>query len=81
MTAPSPAPIKYRCTSYRQAQVVSIVKHGAFENFVQEHTTLLKWIETNDYRIVGAYREIYINHNPANMAESATEIQYPVAKD
>ncbi len=63
------------------AQVVSVVKYGAFENFVQEHTTLLKWIETNGYHITGAYREIYINHNPDNMTESATEIQYPVAKD
>lgn len=63
-----------------QTQVVSVVKHGAFENFLQEHTTLHQWIEANDYQIVGAYREIYINHNPDNMAESATEIQYPVAK-
>jgi len=61
-------------------QVVSIVHHGAFENFKQEHLALLTWIEANGYRIAGPYREIYINHNRANMAESATEIQYPVEK-
>ena len=63
-----------------QAQVASAVHHGAFENFVQLHTTLLKWIEANGYRIVGAYREFYIEHDPNHMNESATEIQYPVEK-
>jgi DNA-binding transcriptional MerR regulator len=61
-------------------QVVAIVHHGEFENFKQEHLALLTWIEANGYRIAGPYREIYINHNPTNMAESATEIQYPVEK-
>ncbi len=61
-------------------QVASVVHHGAFENFVQEHTTLLKWIEANGYQIVGPYREIYIQHDRSNMNDSATEIQYPVAK-
>lgn len=63
-----------------QAQVASVVHHGPFEDFTQEHTTVLKWIEANGYQIVGPYREIYIQHDPNNMAESATEIQYPVAK-
>ncbi|MEP7285875.1 MAG: MerR family transcriptional regulator [Chloroflexota bacterium] len=63
-----------------QTQVASIIHHGAFENFFQEHTTLLKWIEANGYEIVGPYREIYINHDRNNMVDSATEIQYPVKK-
>lgn len=62
------------------AQVAAVVHHGEFENFRQEHLALLTWIEANGYRIAGPYREIYINHNPAHMAESATEIQYPVEK-
>jgi len=63
-----------------QAQVASAVHHGAFENFVQLHTALLKWIEANGYRVAGAYREFYIQHDPNHMNESATEIQYPVEK-
>lgn len=63
-----------------QTQVVSVVHRGDFKSFVPEHTALLKWIEANGYRIVGPYREIYINYDPSNMAESATEIQYPVEK-
>jgi DNA-binding transcriptional MerR regulator len=64
-----------------QAQVVSAVHQGEFENFTRLHTVLLKWIEDHNYRIVGPYREIYIHHNPDNMAESATEVQYPVEKN
>ncbi|MEO8397925.1 MAG: GyrI-like domain-containing protein, partial [Chloroflexota bacterium] len=63
-----------------QAQVASAVHHGDFENFVQLHTVLLKWIEANGYRVAGAYREFYIQHDPNHMNESATEIQYPVEK-
>ena len=63
-----------------QVQVASAVHHGEFENFRQIHLALLKWIEANDYQIVGPYREIYINHDPGNMNEAATEIQYPVEK-
>src|SRR5258706_14841 len=62
------------------AQVASVVHHGAFENFRQEHVALLTWIEANHYRIAGPYRELYINHDRDNMAESATEIQYPIEK-
>jgi DNA-binding transcriptional MerR regulator len=62
-----------------KTQVASVVHHGEFEDFTQGHTALLQWVEANGYRIVGPYREIYISHQP-NMADSATEIQYPVEK-
>jgi len=63
-----------------QQQVAAAVHHGAFTSFVQVHTAILTWIEANGYRIAGPYREIYINHGPASMAEAATEIQYPVER-
>ena len=63
-----------------QTQVASVVHHGDFEDFTQGHTALVKWIEANNYRIVGAYREIYIAHDDADLSNSATEIQYPVEK-
>jgi effector-binding domain-containing protein len=61
-------------------QVASVVHHGAFKSLNREHSALLNWVENNHYHIIGPYREIYINHNRRNMAESATEIQYPIAK-
>jgi DNA-binding transcriptional MerR regulator len=64
-----------------QTQVASAVHHGEFENFTKLHGTLLTWIEANGYRIVGPYREVYIKHDPENMSESATEVQYPVEKN
>ena len=61
-----------------QQQVAAAIHQGAFENFTQVHTALLTWIEANGYHITGPYREIYIHHNASTIAESATEIQYPV---
>lgn len=63
-----------------QTQVAAAVHHGDFEDFTQLHTVLLKWIEDNQYRIVGSYREIYIQHDRNNMNETTTEVQYPVEK-
>ena len=64
-----------------QQQVVSVVHHGAFEDFPQGHTAILTWVEANGYHITGPYREIYIHHDADNLAESTTEIQYPVDHD
>jgi DNA-binding transcriptional MerR regulator len=60
--------------------VVSYVHEGDFEDFQIGHPILLKWIEANGYRVAGNYREIYLRHDPANLKDSATEIQYPVEK-
>ena len=54
---------------------------GEFSDFTQEHAALLTWIEVNGYRIVGPYREVYMNHDRSSTSESATEIQYPVDKN
>lgn len=61
-------------------QVAATVHHGDFENFTQAHTALLQWTEANGYKVVGAYREIYIHHTEGELNDSATEIQYPVEK-
>lgn len=63
-----------------QVEVASVVHQGDFEDFTQGHTALMKWVEDNGYRINGPYREIYYEHDPNHMDESATEIQYPVEK-
>ncbi len=61
-------------------QVASTVHHGNFADFTQAHTALLRWIEANGYRIVGAYRELYLQHDHNNMGDTATEVQFPVEK-
>ena len=61
-------------------QVASVVHHGSFEEFTQGHAALLEWIDANGYKIVGPYREIYIKHDMSNLADTITEIQFPVEK-
>jgi len=61
-------------------QVASVVHQGPFENFLQAHTALFKWVEENGYRIAGSYRELYIYHKHDDMNNSTTEVQYPVEK-
>ena len=75
-TVPSSAVVKVY--ELPQAQVASAVHHGDFENFVHLHAVLLDWIESNNYRVIGPYREIYLKSNDQN--DTATEVQYPVAK-
>lgn len=62
-----------------QVQVASAVHFGNFDNFVQLHAVLLDWIESNNYQVIGPYREIYAKHNE-DMSSAETEVQYPVAK-
>ena len=62
------------------AEVAAVLHQGNFEDFTQGHAALLEWIYVNEYMIVGPYREIYIKHNKANLADSATEIQFPVQR-
>jgi len=61
-------------------QVAAVVHHGEFEDFTQGHAALLDWIDSNGYRIVGPYREIYIKHEKSELSDSTTEIQFPVEK-
>lgn len=62
-----------------QTQVAAVVHHGSFDAFQQIHAVLLQWVEANDYRIVGPYREIYIQGGD-NSNDATAEIQYPVEK-
>lgn len=60
--------------------VAAAVHYGGYDTLRQVHLALLSWIEANGYRSTGMYREVYIQHNANNMAETATEVQYPVEK-
>ena len=62
------------------ALVAAVMHSGPFQDFTQEHTTALNWLKANGYRIAGPNREVYILHDPNDMANAATEIQYLVEK-
>jgi len=61
-------------------QVASVVHQGNFEEFTQGHAALLEWIDANGYKIVGPYREVYIQPDKGKPSDSTTEIQFPVEK-
>jgi effector-binding domain-containing protein len=63
-----------------ETQVASYVHQGNFQEFQTGHKILLKWIEENGYRATGGYREIYLKHDPGDLSNSATEIQFPVER-
>ncbi len=77
-----PIPRTDRVTVYAlpPVRVASVVHHhqGESDDFTHGHAALLTWIDANGYRIVGPYREVYINHDQSDATDVATEIQYPV---
>ena len=65
------------------SQVACTVHHGPYEMLSQAYGELIKWIETNGYRIAGPNREIYLKGpegKDSDPAEYVTEIQIPVEK-
>ncbi len=65
------------------ATVASIVHNGAYNTLHQAYSAVLKWIDANGYKIVGASREIYLYcPEPVRQDDPSyvTEIQFPVEK-
>lgn len=75
------------------ATMACIVHIGGYESMGQALNLLLRWIEDNDYEIVGAMREVYLRFGADNVgyklpdaylteskAEFVTELQFPVRK-
>ncbi len=54
-------------------KMACILHHGGFERVGETYDTLLKWIETNGYRIVGPNREVYL----LAVADTSGGVQYP----
>jgi effector-binding domain-containing protein len=63
-----------------ETPVASFVHRGKFEDFQIGHKILTRWIAENPYRAAGGYREIYTKHDPSDMSNSVTEIQFPVER-
>jgi effector-binding domain-containing protein len=64
------------------AEVASLVRRGPYDDFTPAYGELMKWIESNGYRIAGPNREIYLRGpGEESPPESfVTEIQFPIAK-
>ena len=77
---PLPGTDRVKVYELPPTQVAAVVHQGEFEDFTQGHAALLEWIDANGYKIVGPYREIYIQHEKDNLSNSTTEIQFPVEK-
>jgi len=60
--------------------VVSGVHVGSFSDFSNIHVEMSKWLLENNYELCGAYREFYLKHDLRNLADTITEVQYPVKK-
>lgn len=60
--------------------MVSTIHLGDFEELPRAYEALIKWNETNGYRLNGPIREIYLHYDRDNLAANITEIQLPVVK-
>ena len=60
--------------------MVSTIHQGDFEEFGRAYEALIRWNETNGYRLDGPIREIYLHYERNNPAANITEIQLPVTK-
>lgn len=61
-----------------------VIHQGPFTSLHEAYNALLKWIDSNGYRVIGPAREIYLQA-PATAGSqtdpnTVTEVQFPVAK-
>jgi DNA-binding transcriptional MerR regulator len=60
------------------SSVACVVHHGSYDNILEAYSAVGKWIEANNFAIVGPCREIYLQG--PEQGEPVTEIQYPVER-
>lgn len=67
---------------FPQMQMACVYHKGSYDKFPSSYAAILKYIETNGYKIVGNIRENYIDGvwNKGSEEEWLSEIQIPVAK-
>lgn len=56
------------------------IHQGSYEEFGRAYEALIKWNETNGYRLDGPMREVYLHYEPGNSTANITEIQLQVIK-
>lgn len=62
-------------------QAASVVHHGPFATLENAYQAVMKWIDANNYEIVGPSREINLQYERGgDQNQYVTEIQVPVKK-
>ncbi|MCE1247700.1 MAG: MerR family transcriptional regulator [Firmicutes bacterium] len=64
-------------------QAACLIHHGTYDTLIKSYDILMKWIEQNEYQIVGPVRESYIQlvgFGASTEKDCITEIQFPVEK-
>jgi effector-binding domain-containing protein len=63
-------------------QMACIIHEGGYDTIGGSYGQLMRWIESNDYRIAGPTREVYLQgpESGDDTASYVTEIQLPVEK-
>jgi effector-binding domain-containing protein len=64
-------------------QMATTIHKGGYESVDGAYSALMKWIEKNNYQIVGPSREIYLTDPSSGTppSEYVTEVQFPVIQN
>jgi len=68
----------------RIEDMASVVHNGPFLTIGEAYAAVIKWIETNGYRVNGPPREIYLRpaeNGSQTDPDTVTEIQFPIEKE
>lgn len=81
---PGPLPPASQVSVYRLPAVdraACVVHHGPFASLDQAYAALITWIQSQDYRISGPTRELYLQYRRGGeQSQFVTEIQFPIEK-
>lgn len=80
LRSPIKASAEIKVYKLPETLVLSGVHVGEFSSFSDIHVEMSKWLIENKYELCGAYREFYLKHDLRNLADTITEVQYPVKK-
>ena len=61
-----------------ETRVISFTHRGKFSDFLVAHKVLANWLKEHDYPAAQSYREVYLRHEPGDMDNSITEVQFPL---
>ncbi|MCU0487316.1 MAG: GyrI-like domain-containing protein [Anaerolineales bacterium] len=81
---PGPLPPASQVSVYQLSAVecaACVVHHGPFASLDQAYAALITWIQSQDYRVSGPTRELYLQYQRGGeQSQFITEIQFPIEK-
>lgn len=61
-----------------ETRVISYTHRGKFSDFLIAHKALTDWLKEHNLPAAKSYREVYLRHEPGEMDNSITEVQFPL---